>query len=54
MDAREVCKARAKNSGGSPQQDLYTVHGATTDHFYNLMGVLSFTNEMYNPPADFG
>jgi hypothetical protein len=34
-------------------KDLYTVHGATTDHFYNLMGVLAFTNEMYNPPADF-
>jgi hypothetical protein len=34
-------------------RDLYTVHGATTDHFYNLMGVLAFTNEMYNPPADF-
>jgi Zinc carboxypeptidase len=34
-------------------KDLYTVHGATTDHFYNLMGALAFTNEMYNPPADF-
>jgi hypothetical protein len=34
-------------------KDLYTVHGATTDHFYGLMGVLAFTNEMYNPPADF-
>jgi hypothetical protein len=34
-------------------KDLYTVHGATTDHFYSLMGVLAFTNEMYNPPADF-
>jgi len=34
-------------------KDLYTVHGATTDHFYNLTGALSFTNEMYNPPADF-
>jgi hypothetical protein len=34
-------------------KDLYTVHGATTDHFYSTMGVLAFTNEMYNPPADF-
>ena len=34
-------------------RDLYTVHGGATDHFYNLMGALSFTNEMYNPPADF-
>lgn len=34
-------------------KDLYTVHGATTDHFYNLTGALAFTNEMYNPPADF-
>jgi zinc carboxypeptidase len=34
-------------------KDLYTVHGATTDHFYGTMGVLAFTNEMYNPPADF-
>lgn len=34
-------------------RDLYTVHGGTTDHFYNLMGALAFTNEMYNPPADF-
>jgi Zinc carboxypeptidase len=34
-------------------KDLYTVHGATTDHFYNLMGAMAFTNEMYNPPADF-
>jgi hypothetical protein len=34
-------------------KDLYTVHGATTDHFYSTLGVLAFTNEMYNPPADF-
>ncbi|HEX4954666.1 MAG TPA: M14 family metallopeptidase [Thermoanaerobaculia bacterium] len=34
-------------------KDLYTVHGGTTDHFYSLMGALAFTNEMYNPPADF-
>jgi hypothetical protein len=34
-------------------KDLYTVHGATTDHFYDIMGVLAFTTEMYNPPADF-
>jgi hypothetical protein len=34
-------------------KDLYTVHGATTDHFYSLMGAMAFTNEMYNPPADF-
>ncbi len=34
-------------------KDLYTVHGSTTDHFYSLMGALAFTNEMYNPPADF-
>lgn len=34
-------------------RDLYTVHGGTTDHFYNLMGALSFTNELYDPPADF-
>ena len=29
-------------------RDLYTVHGGTTDHFYNIMGALAFTNEMYN------
>lgn len=34
-------------------KDLYTVHGSTTDHFYNIMGALAFTNELYNPPADF-
>ncbi len=34
-------------------KDLYTVHGATTDHFYSLTGAIAFTNEMYNPPADF-
>ncbi|HEV2843636.1 MAG TPA: hypothetical protein VG477_02220, partial [Thermoanaerobaculia bacterium] len=34
-------------------KDLYTVHGGTTDHFYNIMGAVAFTNEMYNPPADF-
>lgn len=34
-------------------KDLYNVHGSTTDHFYNIMGAMSFTNEMYNPPADF-
>ncbi|HKI05631.1 MAG TPA: M14 family metallopeptidase [Thermoanaerobaculia bacterium] len=34
-------------------KDLYTVHGGTTDHFYNIMGALAFTNEMYDPPADF-
>jgi hypothetical protein len=34
-------------------RDLYTVHGGTTDHFYNLLGAMAFTNEMYNPPADF-
>ena len=34
-------------------KDLYTVHGATTDHFYSTLGALAFTNEMYNPPADF-
>lgn len=34
-------------------KDLYNVHGSTTDHFYNIMGALAFTNEMYNPPADF-
>jgi hypothetical protein len=34
-------------------KDLYTVHGGTTDHFYNIMGAIAFTNEMYNPPADF-
>lgn len=34
-------------------KDLYNVHGSTTDHFYNLMGAMAFTNEMYNPPADF-
>jgi len=34
-------------------KDLYTVHGGTTDHFFNIMGALAFTNEMYNPPADF-
>lgn len=34
-------------------KDLYNVYGSTTDHFYNIMGAMSFTNEMYNPPADF-
>jgi Zinc carboxypeptidase len=34
-------------------KDLYTVHGGSTDHFYNTLGAVSFTNEMYNPPADF-
>jgi hypothetical protein len=34
-------------------KDLYNVHGSTTDHFYNIMGAMAFTNEMYNPPADF-
>ncbi len=34
-------------------KDLYTFHGSTTDHFYNLMGTMAFTIEMYNPPADF-
>jgi hypothetical protein len=34
-------------------KDLYTVYGGTTDHFYGLMGAFAFTNEMYNPPADF-
>ncbi len=34
-------------------KDLYTVHGGTTDHFYNTLGAFAFTNEMYNPPADF-
>ena len=34
-------------------KDLYTVHGSTTDHFYNIMGAVAFTNEMYDPPADF-
>lgn len=28
-------------------KDLYTVHGATTDHFYGLHGVIAFTNELY-------
>lgn len=34
-------------------KDLYTVHGATTDHFYGVHGVIAFTNELYQPPADF-
>jgi hypothetical protein len=28
-------------------KDLYTTHGATTDHFYGIHGVVSFTNELY-------
>lgn len=34
-------------------KDLYTVHGATTDHFYGTLGAIAFTNELYQPPADF-
>jgi hypothetical protein len=34
-------------------KDLYTVHGATTDHFYSTLGAIAFTNELYQPPADF-
>jgi len=34
-------------------KDLYTVHGATTDHFYGTLGVIAFTNEPYQAPADF-
>jgi hypothetical protein len=34
-------------------KDLYTVHGGTTDFFYGVHGALAFTNELYNPPADF-
>jgi hypothetical protein len=34
-------------------KDLYTVHGATTDHFYGTHGVIAFTNELYQAPADF-
>ena len=34
-------------------KDLYTVHGATTDHFYGTLGAFAFTNELYQAPADF-
>ena len=34
-------------------KDLYTVHGGSTDHFYGIYGVISFTNELYDEPADF-
>ena len=34
-------------------KDLYTVHGGGTDHFYGVLGAIAFTNELYNPPADF-
>jgi hypothetical protein len=32
-------------------KDLYTVHGATTDHFYGIHGVIAFTNELYTEKA---
>lgn len=34
-------------------KDLYTVHGGSVDHFYGVHGAVSFTNELYDPPADF-
>lgn len=34
-------------------KDLYTVYGGTTDHFYGIHGAISFTNELYDVPADF-
>lgn len=33
-------------------KDLYTVFGATTEHFYRIHGAVAFTNEMYEPPTD--
>jgi zinc carboxypeptidase len=33
-------------------RDLYTVHGATTDHFYQVHGIVSFTNELYAGAED--
>ncbi|HEY0783930.1 MAG TPA: M14 family metallopeptidase [Thermoanaerobaculia bacterium] len=34
-------------------KDLYPVHGSTTGHFYGVHGVIAFTNELYDEPADF-
>lgn len=35
-------------------KDLYTTHGATTDHFYGLHGIVAMTNELYaGKSADF-
>jgi len=34
-------------------EDLYTVYGGTTNHFYGIHGILSFTNELYGPEQDF-
>lgn len=34
-------------------EDLYTVYGGTTEHFYGIHGVISFTNELHGPEQDF-
>ena len=34
-------------------EDLYTVYGDTTDHFYNVHGAIALTNELYDQTADF-
>ncbi len=34
-------------------KDLYTVYGGTTNHFYGIHGIVSFTNELHGPEQDF-
>jgi len=34
-------------------EDLYTVYGGTTEHFYGIHGALSFTNELNGTEQDF-
>ena len=34
-------------------EDLYTVYGDTTDHFYNVHGAIALTNELYDRAEDF-
>jgi hypothetical protein len=33
-------------------EDLYTVYGDTTDHFYNVHGAIALTNELYDDEAE--
>lgn len=33
-------------------KDLYTVYGGSVDHFYGVEGAVSFSNELYDVPAD--
>jgi hypothetical protein len=34
-------------------EDLYTVFGGTTDHFYGVHGAIAFSNELFGPEQDF-